>query len=163
MMSGMRFTKSFELPGTIEQVRAVLDDADFREEVAREAGATTVEASVEENDDGSLMAVVDTRQPTTGMPALATKFLGDELAIHQEEQWDSLDSASLLVSIPGQPGKVTGSVSLVESGGVTVQTVEADIKVSIPLVGGKIEKLIGSVLGHVLKIQAARATAWLEG
>ena len=158
----MRFEKSFELPGGVEDVRRVLDDPEFREEVAREAGATQVDVTVESHDDGSVMAVVDTRQPTTGMPSLATKFLGSELAIHQEEEWHSPAGATLVVTIPGQPGKVTGTVSLTESGGVTVQRVEADVKVSIPFVGGKIETLIGSVLGHVLKIQAARTAAWLD-
>jgi len=158
----MRFTKAIEMPGGLDAVRDVLLDRAFREEVAREAGASEVRVDVDRAEDGSATATIDTAQPTTGMPSLATKFLGGELRIHQEEHWASPTRGTLLVEIPGQPGRVKGSVTLEESGGVTVQTVDAEIKVSIPLLGGKIEKLIGSVLGHVLKIQAAKAGEWLS-
>ena len=158
----MRVTKTIELPGTLEVARAILHDPDFREQVAREAGASEVSVDVSTAADGTAVATVDTAQPTTGMPSLATKFLGRELRIHQEERWASATDGTLVVEIPGQPGRVDGTVTLAESGGVTTQTVDAQIKVSIPLLGGKIEKLIGSVLGHVLKIQAAQAATWQE-
>ena len=38
-----------------------------------------------------------------------------------------------------------GTITLVESGDETVETVVGDIKVSIPLVGGKLEGLIGDL------------------
>ena len=152
----MRFRKEIELPGSLEEARAVLDDPDFRDEVARAAGADEVDVLVEEYDDGSVVSTVDTVQSTSQMPGLAQKFLGSELRIHQVENWETLDSASLLVEIPGQPGQVIGTITLIE-GDVTVQRVEADITARIPLLGGKVEKLIGQILGHVLKIQAATA------
>lgn len=153
MMSTMRFTKSIELPGPIVEVREMLLDADFREEVARRAGAVEVEVTVD-RDGERTVARIETRQPTTGMPAIATKFLGDQLAVRQEERWHSPDGGDLEITIPGQPGRVDGTVRLAERAGVTVQTVEADIAVRIPLIGGKVEKLIGSVVGQVLQLQA---------
>ena len=149
----MRFHKEIELHGGLDEVRELLLDPGFREQVAREAGA--VEVAVQVTRDGDTAhAVIDTEQPTTGMPSLATRFLGGRLAIHQEEDWSSPTGGSLEVTIPGQPGRITGTVALTERDGLTVQTVDADVSVRIPLVGGKVEKLIGSVLGHVLKLQA---------
>jgi hypothetical protein len=42
-----------------------------------------------------------------------------------------------------------------------VQTVDAEIKVGIPLIGGKVEAIIGSALGRVLKIQQRVGGEWL--
>lgn len=159
----MRFRKELEIPGDLMDVRAVLDDPDFRDEVARTAGADEVEVLVEEYDDGSVVATLDTVQSTASMPSIAQRFLGGELRIHQVENWTSLDEASLLVQIPGQPGQVIGTVTLIARDGVTLQTVDADISAKIPLLGGRVEKLIGQILGHVLKIQAAAAADRLAG
>lgn len=158
----MRFHKSIELTGPFDQARALLLDPGFREEVAREAGAEDVVVSVDEQASGSAVATIDTRQPTTGMPALATRFLGGELAVHQEERWVTPASGTMLVTIPGQPGRVEGTVTLEDRAGVVVQTVDAEITVKIPLVGGKVERLIGSVVGHVLKIQEQTANERLR-
>lgn len=158
----MRFHKAIEFTGSFDRVRELLLDPDFREEVAREAGAEEVVVSVDAQSSGSAVAMIDTRQPTTGMPALATKFLGGELAVHQEERWATPESGTMLVTIPGQPGRVEGTVTLEDRNGVVVQTVDADITVKIPLVGGKVEKLIGSVVGHVLKIQEQTANERLR-
>jgi hypothetical protein len=65
------------------------------------------------------------------------------------------------VTIPGKPGRVTGTVRLREDGAETVQTVDAEVKVSIPLVGGKVEKIICSALGHVLTVQQRVGADWL--
>lgn len=146
------------MAGTFEEVRALLDDPAFREDVAREAGATEVEVTVEEYDDDSLVATLDTVQPTDDMPTAARKFLGHELRVHQVERWTSPGAGTMEVRIPGQPGHVVGTVTLQERDGTTVETVDADITVRIPFLGGRLEAVIGRVLGHVLKIQAAAVT-----
>ena len=48
---------------------------------------------------------------------------------------------------------MNGSTRLSEADGVTTHTVDLDIKVGIPLVGGKIEGLIADLLVKALKVQ----------
>ena len=48
---------------------------------------------------------------------------------------------------------MTGTARLAESGGVTTETVVLDVKVSIPLVGGKVEGLVADMLLKALKTE----------
>ncbi len=57
------------------------------------------------------------------------------------------------VSIPGKPGQMAGTIRLAESGGTTTETVDLDIKVAIPLVGGKIEGLVADMLLKALRTE----------
>jgi hypothetical protein len=71
----------------------------------------------------------------------------------QEESWASPTEGDIKVTIPGKPGEMTGTARLTESGGVTTETVEMTVKVSIPLVGGRIEGLITDMLLKALKAE----------
>lgn len=150
----MKFHKTTTLNGSLDEVRSLLLDPQFREEVALAAGSKTATVSVDEKGSGAAVVAIDSRQPTSNLPAAAVKYLGPELAIRQEERWSSGGSGTLSVSIPGQPGNVEGRITLRESNGATVHTVEADITVRIFLVGGKVEKVIGNIVDHVLTTQA---------
>jgi len=156
----VRFIKEIRFPGNAEVVVAMLTDKAFRERVAQEAGAASYSVVVEETGQG-VKSVIDTSQPTDGLPGVAAKFLGSTFDIHQEEVWSSTTAGLLTVTIPGKPGTVNGTVSLAEHGKETVQTVHAEIKVGIPLIGGKVEAIIGSALGRVLKIQQRVGGEWL--
>ena len=71
----------------------------------------------------------------------------------QVEKWGTPDRASVEVTIPGKPGEMRGTATLTESGSVTTETVDMEIKVGIPLVGGKIESLIADMLTKALKAE----------
>lgn len=157
----MRFTKDIRFPATPEETRAMLLDRGFREEVAREAGASSYDVTVDERPDGTTRASVETAQPAGDLPSVARKFIGSELRIVQSETWTSGDRADLDVAIPGAPGSIRGTITLRSAGEETVQTVDAEIKVKVPLVGGQVEKLIGKVLGNVLKLQERVGRDWL--
>ena len=58
---------------------------------------------------------------------------------------------------------IGGLVSLAADGAATVQTVDVDIDVHMPLFGKKVEKLIGQVLGNLLKLQGRVGNDWLAG
>lgn len=158
----MRFTKSITFDALPEVVAEMLADPAFRERVASMAGATAYDVSVIETDSG-VHAVLESRQPSVGLPGFARRFVGDELVIHQEEHWHTATDGTMSVAIPGKPGKVTGAIALAGAGVSTVQTVTADISVGLPLVGGRIERMIGQILGNVLKLQARVGNAWLAG
>lgn len=159
----LKFHKEIRFDAPIEQVYAMLGDATFREKVAAEAGAASYDVSVTPNGPDGFAAVVETRQSSADLPGVARKFLGDEYTIRQEETWAEPDEGALDITIPGTPGVIGGIVSLRSDGDGTVQTVDTDIKVGIPLIGGKVEKLIGQVLGNLLKLQGRVGNDWLAG
>ena len=117
--------------------------------------------------DGDGMSVsVDQVQPAAGIPSFAKKIVGDEIEILQREEWSSATDATLEVSIPHKPGHLKGTVTLRENGTGTLETVDAEIKVHIPMLGGKLEKLISDLLSSALRSErehAIRLPAWQDG
>jgi hypothetical protein len=156
----MRFSKTIAFDSTPDLVFKMLSDPAFRQEVCVAAGAESYDVSVT-STDSTLESVIETASPVDGMPGLVKKFLGSSLTLLQVERWTSQEGGTMEVSLPGTPGSFRGTISLRPSGTGSAQTVEAEIKVGVPLVGGKIEALIGSGLGHVLKVQARVGADWL--
>jgi len=159
----MKFHKEIRYEGPLEAVYAMLGDPAFRERVAGRAVAASHDVSVTPNGTDGFASVVETVQSSQGMPGIARKFLGDEYTIRQEEVWANPDEGALDVTIPGTPGVIGGVVSLAADGEATLQTVDVDIDVHMPLFGGKVEKFVGQVLGNLLKLQAEVGNDWLAG
>lgn len=136
----------------VAEVAAMLGDPAFREDVCRFQGVTRVDVTIEHDGDGKHV-VIDQMQPTAGVPSFAKKIVGDETNIVQREAWSSLTAGDITIAIPGKPGDMSGTATLAEVDGRTVETVDLLIKVNIPLVGGKIEGLISGLLLKALKAE----------
>jgi uncharacterized protein YndB with AHSA1/START domain len=142
------------------EVYAMLADPAFRERVCHAQRATT--CTVDVDPSGSAMSVVvDQTRPSEGIPGFARKIVGDEIRIVQKEDWQDPTGARLHVTIPGKPGELTGTIRLDGDDSATVETIEGDLKVSIPLISGKLEKLIAEMLDEALQQEQKVARAWL--
>ncbi len=145
----------------VAEVAAMLGDPVFREDVCRSLGVTRVEVTVDPDGDGKRVSI-DQWQPTAGMPSFAKKFVGEETNIVQQEVWSSQTAGDITVTIPGKPGDMSGTATLAEVDGRTVETVDLMIKVGIPLVGGKLEGLISGLLLKALKAENKVGRAYLS-
>jgi hypothetical protein len=134
------------------EVLAMLHDPAFREEVCDATGVLRHQVSVTETDAGTEV-VIEQVQTAQGIPSFAKRFVGDEIEIVQKETWVDDVRADVEVTIPGKPGHMRGTATLVESAGTTTEQVDLEIKVNIPLVGGKIEGLISDMLLKALKVE----------
>lgn len=143
-----------------DAVAAMLRDAAFREEVCESTGMLRHEVRVEERN-GVTEVTIDQVRASQGLPSFATKIVGHEIRILQQETWTSRDHADLRVTIPGKPGEMAGSISLIETAGGTTERVDAEVAVRIPLVAGKIEKLIADLLLEALKAENAVGRQYL--
>jgi Protein of unknown function (DUF2505) len=133
-------------------VHAMLTDAAFREETCARMKVLHASATVEESGDATVVTI-DQVQPAHGLPSFATRLVGDEIRIVQEETWTSERHADVHVSIPGKPGEMVGTAALVETDGGTVETVDLEIRVRIPLVAGRIESLVADMLRKALRTE----------
>lgn len=156
----MRFEHTLRYDASPEEVFAMLGEAVFRERVCEAQHVTECTATVDGVDD-TMSVMVDQKRPSEGIPSFAKKFVGDTIHIQQREEWSSATDAKLDVSIPGKPGHLKGTITLRSDGDGTVETVSGDLKVSIPLLGGKIEVLIAELLEHALQAEHRVGTAWL--
>ncbi len=153
MSRTIRFEMAYDAP--LDAVAAMLGDPAFREEVCRFQGVTKVDVSIEpQGTDGAAKDVrIDQWQPTAGVPSFAKKIVGDETNIVQEEHWSSATHGDITVTIPGKPGDMRGTAVLTETATGTLEVVELTVKVKIPVVGGKLEGLVGDLLLKALKAE----------
>ena len=156
----MRFEHTLRYDAPPEAVFAMLGEAVFREQVCEAQHTTEATAEVDGMDD-TMTVTVDQRRPADGIPSFARKFVGDTIHIRQHEEWHSATDASLDVSVPGKPGHLKGTITLRPDGDGTVETVSGEIKVHVPLVGGKLEGLIAELLDHALRTEQRVGRIWL--
>jgi hypothetical protein len=157
MMGAMNtLTKKLTYDATAEAVSAMLDDPEFREAVLEKQQVVRGSATV----DGDVVTIEQVRG-ADDLPSFARSFVGDEILIVQTENWTSPTSADVRLTIPGKPGEAVGTLELVESGGTTTETVTLDITVKIPLVGGRIEKLIAGIISSALDVEQRVGREWL--
>ena len=155
-----RLTYDLTYDAPLIAVGEMLMDAAFREQVCDAQLALRKTVTVGQ-DGGGMKVVVDMVQAAQGIPGFAKRFVGDEIQLVQTEQWSDIENARVDVVIPGKPGQMSGTVELRESGGTTTETVDMEIRVSIPLVGGKIEALIAGLLLKALKAENAVGRQYL--
>lgn len=150
-----------EYPGaTPEEVYAMLANPKFREQVCEYQGYPRRTVTITPTGDG-MEVRVDQYRPATEVPSFARKLVGEEINILQEEEWTSHTDMKLLVSIPGKPGSMAGTVVLRGHEGGTTETVSVQVKVNIPLIGGKLEGFLGDTLLRALRAENKVGLRWL--
>ena len=77
------------------------------------------------------------------IPGFAKKFMGQTNVVTQTDRWDTgTMTGELTAEIEGLPATVSAEMELVDDGDGSTNTLSWTIKCGIPLVGGKIEKLV---------------------
>jgi hypothetical protein len=158
----MRFSHELTYDAAPDDVREMLASRAFREKVCAAQRSSHSRVSVDGTPPG-MTVVVDQTQPARGIPAFATKFVGDEIRIVQREQWNDPMGGSLTLEIPGKPGTFTGTVALAAASAGTVETVSGDVAVKLPLVGGRLEAMIGDLFRAALSAEQRVGRTWLAG
>ncbi len=153
-----KLTKQLTYDAPAEAVAAMLDDVAFREAVLERQ--KVVRGSVDIAGD---VVTIEQVRSAADLPSFARSFVGDEIAIVQKETWTSPTSCDVELSIPGKPGEAVGTMVLAESGGTTTESVDLDLSVRIPLVGGKIEGLVAGLFRQALDIEHEVGVEWLAG
>ncbi len=158
MATKLSYDLTYDAP--MLDVGEMLMDVGFRERVCDAQHALRKTVTVGQ-DGGGMKVVVDTVRAAQGIPGFAKKLVGDEIQLVQTERWSDIENALIEVVIPGKPGQLSGTLALRESGGTTTETVELEIRVSIPLVGGKIESLIADLMRKALRAENAVGRQYL--
>jgi hypothetical protein len=156
----MKFHHELRYDAGPEEVFAMLGEPHFRERVCDAMRAIRFDVTIESQSEG-MSVQVDQAWPAHGFPSFAKKFVGDEIRIVQKESWADSGGADLEVVIPGKPGHLKGEITLAADGDGTVETVSGEIRVHIPVVGGKIESLVGNLLGDAMDTEQKVGQTWL--
>ena len=68
-----------------------------------------------------------------------------------------------MVEISGVPVRLSGELSLRPFGDGTVYEVQGDLKASVPLIGGRIEKAAESAIRAAIRVEERTGRDWLDG
>jgi hypothetical protein len=159
----VKFERVHEYPAPASDVLAMLLDPAFREMVCAAQDAESHSVSVSSSAPPATVEVRQ-QQDTSQAPSAARKVIGSSVETVQREDWESAERARFEISIPGKPGHLRGRIDLVDNGdGTSTERFDAEVKVHIPLVGGKLEGLIGKVLGSGLRREREAGLRWLAG
>jgi len=159
MATRYSYTMTWDAPAAA--VYAMVTDPAYQEQRAQAGNPIRAESSVSVTSSGATVSVF--RLLTIDPPGFIKNFVGDSIGIQETQTWTSPTSATLLVEILKQPGDVKGTVSLGESGAATVVTVDAQIAIKVPLIGGKVEGYVAGILDRLLAKDEQIGKAWLGG
>src|SRR4051794_21396414 len=135
----MRMQVSHHFNGDVERVFALLTDPGFLERKFAAGGAKDVSVDHEKLPDGSCR-VTTRRHVTVDLPGFAKRFIQPTNALLQTETWEPVGAGEpricrYRVDVQGVPSHIDGTVTLTPDGQGTRHDVEAQVKVSIPIVG----------------------------
>jgi uncharacterized protein YndB with AHSA1/START domain len=162
MMSAMKLHTELSYDAPPADVFAMLSDPAFREKVAEAQHAVSYAVTTDVAGAG-LTVRVETEQNTSGLPSIAKKFVGETTTAILTETWKDGSGGDVDISAPGKPTRITGTVTLREAGSGTVQSVDLDAKVKVPLIGGKLEQLLVDSLEQGYAKEHEVGTSWLAG
>ncbi|MET3811731.1 DUF2505 domain-containing protein [Arthrobacter sp. UYEF3] len=163
----MALSASTTLPHSVESVTAVFVNEDFLRHTSELVGGTLESFTVDGDTAGAFNTTTVRTIPTSRMPELARKFVGESLKVTQLENWsapaaDGSRQSTISLKVAGAPLDVNAVQRLVADGGSTRIELEGTVTSSVPLLGGKIADAAEPMVGKALNIQSTQAQAWLE-
>ena len=138
-----RMKVSHHYDADVETVYRLISDPAFIERKYADQGATDI--TIDSADGGGAISNEITRKVTIDLPGFAKKVMSPTNTMVQKERWSPPDASgqrvcTYSIEVHGVPSRISGTVTLSPDAGGTRQDIEAEVKVSIPLLGGKLEK-----------------------
>jgi hypothetical protein len=161
MMSAMRLRHELAYDAPPDQGRAMVTDPWFWDRVADATGALSSTATVAEQG-ATTRLVIDQEQHVAGVPSFAKKLVGDSTRAITTQVWQG-DAASYVVETPGKPTSLSGTATIAPNGTGSTLTYDLDVKAGVPLVGGKLEKLVVQLTTEGFEKEQTVGAAWLAG
>jgi hypothetical protein len=142
----MELKLSASYDATPEEVFAIVTDTTFREQACEKTKALSYDVKVSTSGADTVVRV-QREMEATDIPDMARKFVGETLTVVQTETWhapaaDGSRTADVSGEITNTPVTLKGTASIVPNGAQTVQAINLDVKVAVPLIGKKLEPFV---------------------
>lgn len=162
------------MPALIDEVQcydsdptAVFDmlaDEEFIIHKSTQSGSLEVSAGVQAT--GDRVIIHNRRVLPAKLPGFVRRFVGETLPLDETQTWgaaaeDGSRKADFVVDFDGQPIAFSGTVTLRPDGDQTAVETEGSIKCSVPVVGGKIEKVAAEWISKYLNKEQRVGAQWL--
>ncbi len=144
---------SVESAGSVDDVFGVLSSQAWVATKAERFGDGAVVREHEERPDGGVHLSVSRELPR-GVPGFLERFLPKDGRVVETFDWapaagDGTRRGTWKADIPGAPAKLGGTMRLEPTPTGSRYTIEGDVKVGVPIVGGKAERFIAEMVGKL--------------
>ncbi|MET1074401.1 MAG: DUF2505 domain-containing protein [Umezawaea sp.] len=141
--------------------RALVDETYLRDRLAVLGGNDAQLVSFS-SADGKTSYQLKQGVSAEHLPSVAKGLLGGDLVIHRAESWTEAGTTGTVeVTLNGVPGRLDGTTVLAEHQGGSRMALTGQVKVSIPLMGGKLETMIAEQVAKLLDKENEFTTEWL--
>ncbi|MGY2702173.1 MULTISPECIES: DUF2505 domain-containing protein [unclassified Nocardioides] len=158
----MKFRHELRYHASPADVFEMLADPAFREAACAAQDVISAEVQVVREGNGFRLTI-DQEQRTDDLPGFARTFAGDSTRAIQREEWADSTGGTLRIDAPGKPSEVKGTITLRPEGSGTVEIVELELRIKVPLIGGKLEKLLAERVAAGMDAEHGVGVPWLAG
>lgn len=158
---------SAEFAHPVEKVlAAIAEEESLRERLAAVGGHDAALVSHEKSAAGTTYKL---RQGIAAekLPGVVRKIHSGDLIVNREQTWHSKPDGTVVgtgtAQVSGVPGAIAVDTTLTPAGNGTKLQVRGQVKVSIPLIGGKIEETIAEQVVRLLRHEDAFVAEQLAG
>jgi hypothetical protein len=161
------FDLSADYHGTVERVHSAFSDEQYWLARLDDSGADIVTLdSMVIAADGTVTVTTTQTLRSDRLPGMVTQFHPRDLEIVRNETWNPVDGgvahAEVSGAVPGAPVALIARAMLSPRDVVGSRlTFTATIEVSVPLVGGKLERFIGGKLAELVAAEQRFTTLWI--
>jgi hypothetical protein len=104
--------------------------------------------------------------PADDLPEFARSMVGATLKVVETQTWgpaaaDGSRSGRVEMAVAGVPVTLDGSLRLAPGGPGTVESLDAELKARLPLIGGKVEKAAAPAIRDAIEVEGRTAREWL--
>ncbi|MFT0762579.1 DUF2505 domain-containing protein [Actinomyces sp. F1_1611] len=161
----MQFSEKYEYPAGFDQIWEMYADPEFHAQ--RLSAAQLEEATVNAHLDGDDLTVELRGQVSPeAIPAQVSRFVKGRLSLSLMETWHRTGSEAtgrMTVDISGAPVKIGAELALTSpAAALTERAMTGDLKVSIPLLGPRLEKEAMRFIPMLVNAELSAAEAWLS-
>ena len=144
----MKYQQTIDYTVPSDRLLAIFSEPDFVLEKYAAQGASNIRLLKDERD-GDRVRFTVTRDVAVqvDVPAFARSLVPSTITLIQTDSWDSATrQGSLEIEFQGMPVKLRCDMRLEDRAGLAHHVLDFDIQVSVPLIGGKLEKLLADDL-----------------
>ncbi|HEY8371838.1 MAG TPA: DUF2505 domain-containing protein [Pseudonocardiaceae bacterium] len=164
MATDIRATHEYPHPAT-EVASALVDRAYLEARLAELGGLDAALVTHEITADGNGRVVLRQGIPSDRLPSFVRTLVPGHLVIEREETWQrdgETARGAVHATVPGAPATIGGTMEIAPAGPDACRSeVRLRVEVSIPFIGGKVEKVIIDQLRRLLTAENEFTTDWL--
>ena len=144
----MQYQEDHRFERPIEVVSRMYFDRAFFERKYREQGAWDVEVLEHRRDERSFLIKCRFQMKSDApIPDFAKKFVSDSISVVQQDSWDIPTlTGRIETELKGMPVRISADMALKSEATGCVNQLKWTVSCSIPLIGGKLEKIIAEDL-----------------